>query len=251
MDALLKWFWSLFAAKKSADVIPLKPGTVIAPKPIEVVAPVQLKPSGKKTLGIDVSHYEPALDWSKAKLGGVEWMYTKATEGAAHVDSSLHMHVGSAKGAGVLTGAYHFFHANIDGAVQAHLYLKTVAGMNLELPHCLDWESSSSDGQSSAKQQLEAKKWLDIVEAATGKVPMIYGGLSHLKDLKLGPEFARYPLWLAHYGVSSTLVPAPWKEYTAWQFTDAGSVPGLASGHHVDTNWFNGSIEELRNFAKG
>lgn len=200
--------------------------------------PLQPKPLGK-ILGVDTSHYEPALDWKRAKADGVVWMYSKATEGLQHVDKSLKQHCDAAAAAGVQTGAYHFFHASMDGSAQAALFLRTTFGMKFQLPPCLDWEGSSADGQSSGKQQLEAMKWLDAVEKSTGKIPAIYGGESFLRELKLPPSFARYPLWLAHYGVPENRlrVPAPWKDYWAWQFTDALAVDGLAPGHHVDANW--------------
>ncbi|CAK0739625.1 lysozyme [Azospirillaceae bacterium] len=117
-------------------------------KPIDTVLPI--KPQGK-VLGIDVSHYEPPLDWKKAFGGGVRWMYTKASEGLSHKDILLHKHCDDAKAAGVYTGAYHFFHASQPGEPQAEHYLKTVEGMKFDLPHCLDWESRALTGWRSVQ----------------------------------------------------------------------------------------------------
>lgn len=227
----------LFTQEPKDNVIPLK-----LVEPSNPIARVR---------GIDVSHYEPPLDWSKAKAFGVEYMFTKATEGAGHIDSLLNKHVMQARAAGVLTGAYHFFHANVNATAQANLYLDTVKNLPLDFPHVLDWESSSGDGVSADIQATRAKTWLDIVEKATGRTPIIYGGESHLRELRLKPDFARYPLWLAHYGVkeASLHVPAPWGYFTFWQYTDAETVPGLEPGHHVDANWFRGSVSDLLAFA--
>lgn len=232
---------------------PPAPAVVIPIKPIDTVSPVPLKPSGKRTLGIDVSHYEPELTWPQAKADGVEWMYTKATEGLTHVDAYLHKHADAAMKAGVYAGAYHFFHASQDGEKQAANFLASVSGMNLTLPHCLDWEQSSADGMSAGAQIQEALKWLNMVENVTKRPPVIYGGESFLRELKLPQVFSRYPLWLAHYGVPEQrlVIPTPWPRYTMWQYTDSESVSGLASGRHVDANWFNGSVDELKAFAKG
>jgi lysozyme len=189
------------------------------------------------------------VDWAKANAGGVEWMITKATEGVSHVDKTLFAHTNAARGH-CLVGAYHFFHASMDGAKQAELYLKAISTLpyRLDLPHCLDWESSSADGMSSAHQQREALAWLNKVESAAGRVPIIYGGEAFLRELKLPESFARYPLWLAHYGTTEEKlkIPAPWKRLFAWQYTDAETVPGLAKGHHVDANWFFGSVDDLK-----
>ncbi len=211
-----------------------QPGTIggVEFKPSPVVVPI--KPASGKVLGIDVSHYEPPVDWAKAKAGGVVKMYTKASEGLGHIDVYLHKHADAAKAAGVQTGAYHFFHAGMDGVDQAKIYLKAIEGMSFELPHCLDWEGSSGDGRK------DAKKWLDYVEAATGRLPIIYGGESHFRELALDESFARYPLWMAHYATTEAKlrIPGPWKKLYGWQYTDAETVPGLSSGHHVDANWF-------------
>lgn len=232
------------------------PGSPTIPDPPKTnpAPPPSIPPPSSTTqiLGIDVSHYEPALDWVKAKAGGVQWMYTKATEGTGHVDAMLHDHVDAARSAGVYTGAYHFFHADQDAKVQAEFFLKTVADTHLDLPPCLDWESSSANGQTSSAQMLSAMIWLNTVQNATGRRPVIYMGESFAISLKLGPAFAQYPLWLAHYGVTRERlkIPAPWSFPTMWQYTDAQTVPGLATGHHVDADWFFGSLDDLKAFAK-
>lgn len=201
------------------------------------IAPMPQPPQVGRVRAIDVSHYEPRLDWKKAKLGGVMKMYTKASEGVSHKDKLLQVHVNDAQGAGVLCGAYHFFHEEFDGLDQAHFYLNAIKGMRLELPHCLDWESSSGDGRD------EALLWLRSIEAATGVRPIIYSGYAHIKELVLSEEFSKYPLWMAHYGISEKQlkIPAPWRSLFGWQYTDHEGPPiiqGLAAGHTVDANWF-------------
>lgn len=213
--------------------------------PIENVSPVPLqpaKPDYASELEIDVSHYEPVLDYRKtAAEGRVKRVYVKVTEHA--VDSLFVAHTKAAQAAGLRCGGYHFFHPSEDGAVQAQRYIDAVekAGIKFELPHCLDWEVS--DGQSSAKQQLEANKWLSVVEKHFGSAPEIYGGESFLSELKLAIGFARYPLWLAHYQTTFARlhIPFPWKRVQGWQYTDAETVAGLQPGHHVDASWvYNG-----------
>lgn len=234
----------------ASNPLPTPPTTSVVTAPA-ANTPVVVSTGGAKVLGIDTSHYEPEINWVAAKNSGVQWMYTKATEGLTHVDAYLTKHAPQAKAAGVYTGAYHFFHASMSGKDQAAFFLSTVKGMSFDLPHCLDWETSSADGLSAAIQAREARAFLDAVQSATGRVPMIYGGLSHLADMKLSVDWKMYPLWLAHYGVKSTLSPSPWARYTAWQYTDAETVGGLPAGHHVDASWFNGSLSDLQAFVRG
>jgi lysozyme len=213
-----------------ADIHPRSPTIPDPPKTNE-------NQTKSKILGIDVSHYEPSVDWEKAKAGGVVYMYAKATEGVSHVDVMFKKHIEAAIAAGVKVGAYHFFHADMDGEAQAENYLKAIAGMKFDLPHCLDWESSSGDGRD------QAQKWLDIIEKQTGSVPALYSGEAHFRELKLPQSFSRYPLWMAHYGVpeAKLRIPNPWTKLFGWQYTDSEGSPrvqGLPLGHHVDASWF-------------
>jgi hypothetical protein len=50
-------------------------------------------------------------------------------------------------------------------------------------------------------------------------------------------------LWIAHYGVKSPVLPAGWKAWAFWQFTDKGRIPGIAGA--VDVNYFNGDQAAL------
>ena len=217
-----------------------KPAVVVPIKPIETVAPVVLVPKvpGTKVLMIDVSHYEPVPDYAKLKANGVAAVYAKASEHAP--DSLFKEHVKAAQAAGLPVGGYHFLHcgSGVSGEAQAALYLSCVKGLKLELRHCLDWEGGSADGMSSAHQQSVADAWLGAVEAI-GTVPCIYGGESFLRELNLPAKYVKYPLWLAHYGCaeSKLKIPFPWHSYSAWQFTDAMGITGLAGQHTVDASW--------------
>lgn len=199
--------------------------------------------------GIDVSHFEPPIDWVKAKSVGIEWCYAKASQGISFVDETCGAHTGAARAAGVLTAAYHFFMANLDGAVQAGLFLSAVKGMTFDLPFILDWEQGSVQGQSPQAQINEAMKILDQMETASGKIPWIYMGASLAENLKLPPIFARYPLIIARYDRDMGPVPPPWSSITAWQYTDSASLLGVSEGHTVDSNWFLGSQADLQAFC--
>lgn len=227
---------------QAAPVLPL-PAVNATPKS---APPALVQPAGKtRVLGVDVYHGDPLIDWVKAKATGCQWMYAKASEHG--IDSLLQKHTDSAKAAGVLTAAYHFFHANVDGKAQADLYLKATSGLRFNLPAILDWEQGSIDGQSREKQILEAQKWLDAVEAATGRVPWIYMGAALAASLKLPDIFGRYRLIVAHYGIMQNQLkcPTPWASLTGWQFSDAFSMPGVAVGHHIDANYFLGTYNDL------
>jgi lysozyme len=186
-------------------------------------------------------------------------MFTKATEGDFYADQTFDDNWIGAKKAGLLRGAYHFFRANVDAKKQATKFIDYVKTMNDngELPPVLDLETH--DGQSKARIISRAKTWLDEVEKAFGKKPIIYSGQYFLQDYfsEAGggpPSWAKdYPLWLAQYpfnyvdGSSKPFLPRGWFKWTFWQYSDKGRINGINA--NVDLNVFNGTLEDLYKLA--
>ena len=208
--------------------------------------------------GIDVSYWDAGIDWPKVRATGQRFVFVKATEGDFHSDQTFAANWSGAKTAGLLRGAYHFFRANVDGKKQATRFIDYVKSVNDngELPPVLDLESN--DGQKKEKVIERAKIWLDLVEAAFNKKPIIYSGQYFLQDYfsEAGggpPVWAKdYPLWLAQYPNNYTegsqpYLPRGWFKWTFWQYSEKGRVNGINAS--VDMNLFNGSLEELYQFA--
>lgn len=208
--------------------------------------------------GIDVSYWNAGIDWPKVRAAGQRYVFAKATEGDYYADPTFDDNWRGAKSAGLLRGAYHFFRSNVDGKKQAVKFIDYVKSMNDngELPPVLDLETN--DGQNAAKIISRAKTWLEMVEAALGRKPIIYSGQYFLQDYfsEAGggpPAWAKdYPLWLAQYpnqyvpGIQPTL-PRGWFQWTFWQYSEKGRVNGINA--NVDLNVFNGALEELYKFA--
>lgn len=185
--------------------------------------------------GIDVSSYQGQIDWKTMKQRGYDFTFIKATEGQSWVDKCFMANWVGAKLAGLATGAYHFFHPAQDVGNQVHQFLTTMGDLrDGDLPPVLDWEITNNIDPD--KQKQAAMKWLTDVEKALGVVPIIYGSPSFFEDLGDLSAFSRFGLWIAHYGVASPIVPAPWKDYLFWQ---TNSIRGL------DYDSFNGTEEEL------
>lgn len=208
--------------------------------------------------GIDVSYWDAGIDWPKVRATGQRFVVAKATEGISYKDPTFDDNWFGAKSAGLLRGAYHFFRCNVDAKKQADYfidYVKTVKD-NGELPPVLDLETH--DGMTKEKIVPAVKIWLDRVESAFGKKPIIYSGQYFLQDYLVvagggPPAWAKdYPLWLAQYpnqyveGMKPAL-PRGWFNWTIWQYSDKGKVNGINAS--VDMNIFNGTLEELYKFA--
>ena len=204
--------------------------------------------------GIDVSYWNAGIDWPKVRATGQRYVFAKATEGDFYADPTFDDNWRGAKTAGLLRGAYHFFRSNVDGKKQANKFIDYVKSMNDngELPPVLDLETS--DGQNNEKIISRAKTWLDMVEAALGKKPMIYSGQfflqDHFSEAGGGPPLwtKDYPLWLAQYPNQYTpgmqpFLPRGWFKWTFWQYSEKGRINGIHAS--VDLNVFNGTLEEL------
>lgn len=96
----------------------------------------------------------------------------------------------------------------------------------------------------------DAEAWLDQVEAACGRTPVIYTQKSFL-DACLGSTtaFARYPMQLADHHRSITRPPLPDGSTTwaMWQCSDAALFPGIEAPATADL--FNGTQADLDRLA--
>lgn len=202
---------------------------------------IKVPPGPDIVRGLDTSHYDESINFKKVKASGREFVFQKCTE--YNADNTYARNKKAAQKAKLLFGAYHFFHPSRDAKTQAELFLKTAMLMPGDLRPVLDWEST--DNLPSLSDRTRGKVWLDIVEMACGKPPIIYGSPYFLQDLFLDESFSHYPLWIAHYGTSAPLVPGPWKNWNFWQHTDKGSVSGIPAPDE-DLDMFNGTLESLK-----
>ena len=67
-------------------------------------------PAGAATYakGIDVSHYNGAIDWTQVATASYRFVYAKATEGSTLIDPTYSINRTGGKSFGLRVGAYHF-----------------------------------------------------------------------------------------------------------------------------------------------
>ncbi len=208
--------------------------------------------------GIDVSYWNAGIDWPKVRATGQRFVFVKATEGETYSDPTFDDNWLGAKSAGLLRGAYCFFRPKSDPQKQAERFVNYVKSMNDngELPPALDLEAA--DGQSKDKIIARAKVWLDLVEQALGRRPIIYSGYYFLQDNFSEPGGGPpawtkdYTLWLSQYPSQynpgmQPILPNGWFKWTFWQYSETGTVNGINA--KVDLDLFNGTLEELYKFA--
>lgn len=203
--------------------------------------------------GVDVSHHNGLVDWSKLAASKVRFAYIKASQGSKFRDSRFDANWRAAGAAGIARGAYHFLSAEVDGVDQAKSYLalleKSGGLTENDLTPVLDieWDMEKVGNErvdrwsSKSASQIAAiaKAWLEAVQARTGRHPMIYTAASWWNERMAGSDLLKaYPHWIADYRSSSINAGAPktvrQHPNLAWQFTDAGGVDG--TGGKFDVN---------------
>lgn len=182
---------------------------------------------------IDISHHQGKIDWTAVKEDGVQGAFIKATEGRTGLDTKFEVNAKAAAAAGLPVGFYHYAHPeNNDPLSEAARFANTVKSYKAVFPHVLDVEGESQQ-VGSGKLSAWCVAWLQEVERLTGHPTMVYTGASFAKTY-LSKQLAPWPLWIAHYGVSTPLANSTWDKWSVFQYTSTGSVMGITG--NVDIN---------------
>lgn len=209
--------------------------------------------------GIDVSHHRGLIDWGAVKASGVTYAILKSTESDNFIDSRFDYNWTQARQVGLIRGAYHFFRPLVDPVVQAQHFLRRVGDIlhSTDLPPVLDVEIYPAFVQEEyerltvSQRQQQVLLWLQTIEVATGKIPIIYTNY-HTWAGFMGDSqgFTRYPLWVANYEVTKPRVPGNnWggHGWTFWQYSSKGAVPGINNGTpSVDLNFYKDTHDALK-----
>ncbi len=209
---------------------------------------------GRRTFrrqGIDVSHYQGRIVWTRVRAAGIRFAIIKATEGVQLVDGWYARNHRRARAVGIFTTAYHFARPSLTGTGtrvarirrdarrEADWFLRHADLRRDDLIPALDLEDAGTLMPS------ELRTWtltfLERVRSRTGVRPMIYSNAAfwqaHLGDTRRIAAAGYRVLWVAHWGSRSPKVPAAgWDGHgwTFWQWTAFGRVPGIVGD--VDRN---------------
>lgn len=190
-------------------------------------------------MGIDVSSWQPNIDWEKVKAAGFQFVMIRVggrsygQSGRLYDDDLCQSHYEGAKAAGLLVGAYFFSQAvnTYEAEEEAYFALEKVAGWELDLPLVYDWEYIDDEKRTAFIYEDVVtgcvKTFCDIVENH-GYESMFYVspwfGRMNLEELK------DYQQWLALYKDQMDYD----YHFDMWQYTSSGSVPGINGPVDID-----------------
>lgn len=213
------------------------------------------------TPGVDISTYQE----SSAIPGDIKYnllaekakfCYVKRSQ-ATFRDADGDKNYASLRGL-CYRGSYHYIDWTKAAFEQADFFCSTFADDPGELPPWADYECrKNAPSREIALRFLS--DFLGRVEYRMGLMrwcsdrPLIYTSPGYWADYgSSSPQWNRFGLAIAHYYVTAPLIPLPWTHYDFWQHSDKGD--GLAHGvesKQIDLDWFNGGLEELREYASG
>jgi lysozyme len=196
--------------------------------------------------GVDVSYWDPNVDWQKVKDSGRKFAIARISYGHKFPDPDFDKNWQAIKDHGLIRGLYQFFRPSQDPVKQAELVVNKVGMLGPgDLPAVLDIETT--EGYSAWKVVEQLKQWVQIVTQGTGKKPIIYTNWGTWGTLGNPQDLAGSPLWVAHYTSLCPLTPVPWTGWVFWQYSENGIVPGVPGS--ADVNVFNGTLAQLEALA--
>src|SRR6266568_5748159 len=217
-------------------------------------ASISVCATGPTVKGVDVS--AEVVDWQAFAAGGWDFAIAKASEGVTFVEPQFATNWKGMKAAGVVRGAYCFFHSSPDDPVkEADFFVDTVnrAG-GFEPGDFPALALETLDSNPAGVVAAEALAWLQRVKDDTGITPIIYTSPRVFDTLLSSPAgFAGYPLWDVTWNGGPPKcpnIPASWSGWAFWQYAgDSITAPGLP-GSSNDGDVFNGSRDDLVSFGK-
>lgn len=220
------------------------------------------KHAADQVRGIDVAaHQHPggaAIDWGQVAASGIRFAGIKASEGNYYTNPHFGDDQTGAQAAGLYSFAYHFATPNDSGGVeQADYFLDRAQyspnGKTLHPAVDLEWNPYPEHANACYdKTPAQLVTWITDfvteVKRRTGVQPIIYTAAVWWRDcVGDSTAFSGHPLWVASYAAAPVL-PAPWANWSLWQYSDSTAVPGIASPH-VDGNYVNGGEPALAALA--
>lgn len=197
--------------------------------------------------GIDVSHHQGYIEWSKFDEESVQFAFIKASEGVDHKDSLFRVNRILAAKYNIVIGAYHYFSFCRGGEEQARNYIETISVDSSDVLPIIDLEYGGNCSKQNRLPNLinEVRRYIDIVERHFKRKVIIYSTNEFYKNHLQG-EFVANPIWIRDI-LSTPNLPDN-RRWTFWQFTNRGRLDGVNSV--VDLNVFNGSKSKFKTFCR-
>jgi GH25 family lysozyme M1 (1,4-beta-N-acetylmuramidase) len=224
--------------------------------------------AGAPLAGLDVAAYQHPItrldpkgvpiDWQQVAAARYRFAAVKGTEGDYYVNPWAATDLAEAKAAGLDVSPYHFAIPNVSSGPEQAEYAVEYSGYApgaQTLPLTLDIEYdpyTSTDGTnecyglSPTRMTAWISGFVTTTRSLTGQYPIIYTTANWWDVCTArSTAFGADPMWVAAYGFSAPPLPAGWANWSYWQYTSGGTVPGVDSANTTDLDSFGPSAVGL------
>lgn len=211
--------------------------TTNTPTPKDKIEDVIAKYKTDETMiGIDVSRYQGDIDYEQVRNAGVEFVMMRigvqsGVNKNMEMDTFFLKNIENAKNAGLKIGVYVYSTATTDEKAREHAkwVVENLKGAKLDFPIAYDWENWKylMEYKTSIHRMNENFKAFATELKKYDYEAFLYSSKYYLENIWQTHE---YPVWLAHYTSETTYKG----NYTMWQFSNRGKVPGIEGD--VDLN---------------
>ena len=186
--------------------------------------------------GIDVSHYQGNIYWSKVKenidfaILRLGWIGNNNNH---TLDTMFEEYYNSCKSIGIPIGIYVYNYCNSEEAAKsgAEWAVEQLKDKNIDLPIYIDMEDSSIESLGKVKLTNICITFNTVIEN-TGYSAGVYANLDWYTNLlNKNTIKERYTTWIAHYGVPEDEYEG---QYDMLQYSSTGVLSGISG--HVDMN---------------
>jgi len=185
----------------------------------------------------DVSEYQGVINWSQVPAP-IAMM--KVSDGSSYFDKQANHNYYAAKAAGKAVGMYHFAEGG-DPFAEALHFIQAVSPLEEFDVLALDWEVQHADPVAWVQT------FMSTVHDRTGVWPLLYINLATLNAYNWGPVLLNCGLWIADWAVPPQGTIPTSHVYVMQQYTDAGTIPGIA-GRVDEDSWF-GTVDQFKEYG--
>ncbi|MFD4974687.1 GH25 family lysozyme [Streptomyces sp. NPDC058424] len=197
---------------------------------------VVICPPANSRSGVDVSFVNGPINWNQVASAGYSFGYASVGDGLVP-DPAFQTNYTGMKAAGLKPGGTLFFEPAEDPHAQASALLAALSTAGFapgDLIPALDIEIIGGLSPGALAASIQAA--VNDIKAALGVSPVIYT-TKGFWDSNLDSNTFGSPLWIAQWLVSCPNTPNAWTTWALWQYTDQGTVPGIAGNTFLDRSF--------------
>jgi GH25 family lysozyme M1 (1,4-beta-N-acetylmuramidase) len=212
--------------------------------------------SGTLAQGVDVAADQhpggAAIEWSRVVAAGYMFAAVKVTEGNYYANPWYAGDAAGAANAGLNVTGYHFAIPNVSGgAAQAAFavsHLGDTGGQARALAVDLEYDPYTAIDHTGPCYGMSAAQLVSWISAFSNEARRLTGQTPAIDTTAAwwasctgdSTAFGSAALWVAGYGPGHPAHPEAWRSWTVWQYTSAGTVPGIEASGSVDLSYATG-----------